>query len=75
MEGINGLKAEVMQSRADIGFTEEEYWEAINGLAINSLASSGQPLEELREYYNTHDETILGDEAENIILHWFGLLR
>ena len=74
MEGINGLKAEVMQSRADIGMTEEEYWETINGLAINSLAS-GQTLEELREYYNSHDETILGDEAENIILHWFGLAR
>lgn len=73
MEGINGLKAEAMQTRADIGFTEEEYWQVINGLAINSLAS-GQTLEELREYYNTHDETILGDEAEYIVLHWFGIM-
>lgn len=71
---INGLKAEVMQSRADIGFTEEEYWETINGLANNSLASS-QALEELRAYYETKDETILGDEAERIILKWFGLLN
>ena len=73
MEGINGLKAEVMQSRADIGFTEEEYWKVINGLAINSLAD-GQTLTELREYCDTKDETILGDEAEYIILHWFGLM-
>lgn len=72
MEGINGLKAEVMQSRADIGFTEEEYWQVINGLAINSLAD-GQTLAELRAYYETKDETILGDKAEYIILHWFGL--
>lgn len=71
---ISGLKAEVMQSRADIGFTEEEYWDTINGLAINSLAGK-QALAELRAYYDTHDETILGDEAENIILKWFGLLR
>ena len=74
MEGINGLMAEVLESRAETGFSEEEYWETINGLANNSLASN-QALEELREYYNTHDETILGDEAENIILHWFGLLH
>lgn len=71
---INGLMAEILQSRAEIGFTEEEYWMTINGLANNSLASS-QALEELRAYYDTHDETVLGDEAENIILHWFGLLR
>lgn len=71
---INGLMMEVLQSRQDIGFTKEEYWETINGLANNSLASS-QALDELREYYKTHDETILGNEAEKIILHWFGLWR
>ena len=71
---LNGLMAEVLQSRAETGFTEEEYWETINGLANNSLAS-GQALEELRAYYNNHDEAILGSEAENIILHWFGLLK
>ena len=74
MEGISGLKSEVLQSRSEIGYTEEEYWETINNLANNSLASN-QALAELRAYYNTQDETILSDEAENIILHWYGLLR
>ena len=73
MAGINGLKAEVLASRSEIGFTDEEYWKTINGLANNTLASA-QALAELREYYDTHDESILGDEAENIILQWFGLL-
>ena len=71
---IDDLKAEVMQSRADIGFTEDEYWFTINGLANNSLAEP-QTLRELRAYYDTHDKSILGDKAENIILNYFGLLN
>ena len=69
---INGLMAEVMQSR--VGMSEEEYWEFINGLANNALGSP-QMLSELRAYCDTHDETILGDEAENYILRFCGLLR
>ena len=74
MEGINGLKSEILQSRSDIGYTEEEYWQTIDDLACNSLASP-QALRELRYYCDTKDESVLGDEAENIILHWYGLLR
>ena len=66
-----GLKAEIMTAR--VGMTEDEYWELINGLANNSLAST-QALRELRAYYDSHDETILGDEAENIILRFCGFL-
>ena len=67
-----GLKAEVME--ACVGMSEEEYWYQINGLACNSLAGS-QTLEELRVYYNTHDESVLGNQAENLILRNFGLLK
>ena len=74
MEGIDGLKGEVLASRSDIGYTEEEYWETILSLSWNSLTDL-QTLAELRTYYNTHDASVLGDKAENIILHWYGLLR
>ena len=67
-----GLKAEVMT--ACIGMSEDEYWNNINGIACNSLAST-QTLLELRAYYDTKDESVLGSEAENIILRNFGLLE
>lgn len=67
-----GLKAEIMAAR--IGMQEDEYWEFINGLANNALGSP-QMLSELREYYETHDETILGNDAENYILRFCGLLK
>ena len=67
-----GLKAEIMM--ACIGMSEEEYWYQINGIAWNSLADI-QTLRELRAYYDTKDESVLGSEAENIILRNFGLLE
>lgn len=67
-----GLKSEVMQ--ACIGMSEDEYWYQINGIACNSLAST-QALKELRAYYDTKDESILGSEAENLILRNFDLLK
>lgn len=67
---MDAVKQEVMASRPLL--TEEDYWATINGLAINSLANAWA-LRELREYYETHDFEVLGDEAQNIILHWFGL--
>ena len=74
MEGVDGLKGEVLTARSDIGYTEEEYWETILALSWNSLTDL-QTLAELRTYYKTHDASVLGDKAENIILHWYGLLR
>ena len=69
---INGLKSEIMQSR--VGMTEDEYWEFIDGLANNALGEP-QMLSELRAYADTKDETVLGQEAENYILRFCGLLK
>lgn len=67
-----GLKAEIMSAR--VGMQEDEYWEFIDGLASNALGST-QMLSELRMYADKHDESILGDEAENYILRFCGLLK
>lgn len=74
MEGIDGLKGEVLASRSDIGYTEEEYWETILSLSWNTLTDL-QTLAELRTYYETHDASVLGDKAENVIMHWYGLTK
>ena len=55
MEGINGLKAEVLQSRADIGYTEDEYWETVLSLSWNSL-----------QYFNTQS-TFLRSVSYNFL--------
>ena len=62
------IKTRVMK-KANI-LTDEDYWEAINGLANNSL-SDGLSLRLLREYWNTHDEKVMNAGARNIILHYF----
>ena len=69
---VDGLKGEILN--ACVGMSDEEYWYQINGIACNSLADT-QTLLELRSYFDTHDETVLGDKAENIILRSFGLLK
>ena len=56
-----GLKAEVMT--ACIGMSEDEYWNNINGIACNSLAST-QTLLELRAYYDTKDESVFNSIVE-----------
>ena len=66
----DGLKAEVMNTTY---IDEAEYWDAINSIACNSLTRSPETLVQIREYYNTHDPYSLGDEAESIILHTFGI--
>lgn len=75
MEGVNGLMSEVLQSRADIGMTEEEYWEQINDLANASIGADEYSLQTLRSYYETHDENVLTLAAEKLILRGFGLLK
>ena len=75
MATLNGLMSEVLQSRSDIGMTEEEYWEEINNLANASIGLDNYSLQTLRNYYDTHNEDILTLNAENFILKCFGLLK
>ncbi len=68
---INGLMAEVLNANPE--YSQEEYWNSVLGLAYNSLTDTNT-LDCLYEYYKTHNESVLNDEAERIILRMWGLI-